>query len=129
MIVSILILAGLVAACQDGGESGLLPEKDQMSLKTGQVYPAMLDNLHIRIREIHDSRCPVGVVCVWAGEASVTFEVKIKETFDLTLVLQRQPVDTVDHYFFRLIDVLPYPVYPEEVPDSEKTVILEVKRL
>lgn len=129
MLAAVLIMAGVLVACHDNREPGPPLENDQLSLKTGKVYTAMEDDLQIRIKEIYDSRCPIGVVCFWAGEAQVNFEVTGKTKFDLTLILHRQPVDTVDQYIFRLVDVLPYPVYQKEVPDSEKTVILEVKRL
>lgn len=129
MLATLFFMAGVLVACHDKEEPGLILEKDQLSLKTGKVYPAMIDNMHIRIKEIYDSRCPTGVVCFWAGEARVDFEVTEKTNFDLTLILYRQPVDTVDQYIFRLVDVLPYPVHQKEVPDAEKTVILEVKKL
>lgn len=129
IFASILLLAGILMACRDKRESEPLPVKDELNLKTGKVYPAMMDNLAIRIKEISDSRCPIGLVCFWGGEVTVTFEVKHTTAFDLTLTLHRHPVDTVDQYIFRLIDVLPYPVYQDEVPDSEKTVVLEVQHL
>jgi hypothetical protein len=119
----------LAFSCKKEQETAPLGLSQELTLKTGDIRTSKTDNLSIKVLKINDSRCPTGVVCIWQGEATVFLEVKENSTFDVTLSTFHQPVDTVNNYIFRLIDVLPYPVYGTEVPDSDKKVVVKIDRL
>lgn len=123
-----LCLPLLLLACNKESGSGEFSFDQELNLRAGRSYTAGGDNLSIKVTQINDSRCPIGVVCVWQGEATVRLDVSDGNLFRLTLSTLRQPADTIGPYIFRLIDVLPYPVHGREVPDAEKTVILEVRK-
>jgi hypothetical protein len=63
------------------------------------------------IKEVSDSRCPEGVVCIWSGEVSLKGEWSdngIKSDFELHTVmtqLQKQP----DGFTLKIVDAIPHP--------------------
>ncbi|HPT32033.1 MAG TPA: hypothetical protein PLW67_09345 [Prolixibacteraceae bacterium] len=129
-----IILLFLMGSCKKDQDPAGSELNQELTLKTGDVRNLNPNNLSIKVLNIIDSRCPTGVVCFWQGEATVTLEVKENSSFDEaigTLILStfHQPVDTVSGYIFRLIDVLPYPVYGVEVPEKDKKVVLKIDRL
>lgn len=129
-----IILLFLMGSCKKDQDPAGSELNQELTLKTGDVRNLNPNNLSIKVLNISDSRCPTGVVCVWQGEATVTLEVKENSSFDEaigTLILStfHQPVDTVSGYIFRLIDVLPYPVYGVEVPEKDKKVVLKIDRI
>lgn len=127
--IIITILLFVLSGCKkNSGEDDFVLEKE-LNLKAGEVYTAQKDNLTVTVKKITDSRCPIGVVCVWAGEASVWLDVNDGKSWEVVLKTVHQPADTVNNYIFRLINVLPYPVYQVEVPDSEKVVVLQIEKL
>lgn len=73
--------------------------------------------LRLRLLELDDSRCPLGVQCVWEGQVRATLSVSVDEsvsagyeTVELFLRAGVEPVDEVvfDHGL-RLLRVEPHP--------------------
>ena len=70
--------------------------------------------LKIKWVELEDSRCPIGVNCIWAGQLVATFEVAREggdpERIELITPVGRdpQPAEALG-YRFRLLDVEPHP--------------------
>lgn len=57
-------------------------------LAMGQTAFLSTENLSVTFQDVlEDSRCPVDVVCIWAGNAKVTLEVKQTGKATQTLVL------------------------------------------
>jgi hypothetical protein len=130
----ILIFLFILGACKKEQETASFGTSQELTLKTGDVRSSKTDNISFKVLKISDSRCPTGVVCVWQGEATVNLEIKETSSFDEaigTIVLStfHHPVDTANNFIFKLIDVLPYPKYGVEVPDSDKSVVLKIDRL
>jgi hypothetical protein len=123
------ILLFLAFSCKKDQEAASLALSRELTLKAGDICESKPDKLSLKVIKITDSRCPIGVVCIWQGEATVYLEVKESSTYNVTLSTFHQPVDTVNSYVFRLIDVLPYPVYGVEVPEKDKKVVLKIDRL
>ncbi|CAF3864106.1 unnamed protein product [Adineta steineri] len=80
---------------------------------TGQVC----NGATLRINSLQDSRCPVNVQCIWAGQANVTLLLsKGRASITTELILGAQPQDqaevTLDNkvYDVLLQSVEPYPV-------------------
>ena len=64
------------------------------------------------LRLVDDSRCPVGVTCVWEGDAEVEIRVSIDGDTRLTRLhttLEPRAV-TLGANALQLVDVLPYPI-------------------
>ncbi len=61
---------------------------------------------------VEDSRCPVGVDCIWAGNAKVqinaTNQNGVSKTFELNTGLEPQSV-TFEGYEIKLAGLLPHP--------------------
>lgn len=71
-------------------------------------------DLELRWLDVHDSRCPIGVVCVWEGQVTVTLEVeRAKEDLvevELTLHVGSEPERvTAFGYQLQLQGVDPHP--------------------
>ncbi len=93
--------------------------------------------LNLEITKVDDSRCAVGVVCVWEGEALVTFDINYKgqsETIQLSKCNGETPrckdsvVEKLNHRF-RVIDVTPYPNIDVEVKEGDIVVRMNIEKL
>lgn len=124
-----LLLSLMCLSCNLESEKEEMRYDRALNLKAGHSYYIAGGDLTLRIKDITDSRCPVGVVCVWQGEATVWLEIGNTPVYNVVLSTLHHPADTVNNHIFRLIDVLPYPVYGKEVPEKEKIVVLEVKKI
>ncbi|MBV9926189.1 MAG: hypothetical protein JOZ96_14310 [Acidobacteria bacterium] len=71
-LLFVLLTAGVVC-----GQTG--PAAHEFELKAGQSVNHDGGRLRIRfVRVASDSRCPVDVECVWAGNAEVILELRVK---------------------------------------------------
>jgi hypothetical protein len=127
--IYLIFLTLIVSGCKKNAETDASDLEKEVKLKAGEAYTAQKENLTVTVKKITDSRCPTGVVCVWAGEATVWLDVNDGKSWEVVLKTVHQPIDTVNNYVFKLINVLPYPVYQVEVPDSEKIVVLQIDKL
>lgn len=94
----------------------------------------MIDSqtISIEVSKIEDSRCPENVVCVWAGEAKVTFDIIINQKLfsDEQLCLQCDQESGIpqevllENRRLELIAINPYP--DSEVSTSIKSVTFKV---
>ena len=90
-------------------------------IKIGEIFYNAKYGLSLSVEKINDSRCPIGGVCVWAGEAVVEFHlITPKDKYDFTLNTTFKEDIIIESIKYRLMDVLPYPVIGEEL--TEKTV-------
>ena len=92
-----------------------------IEIKWGDTVINTQYGLSLRVENIEDCRCPIGVECDWEGYASATLHlVTEKGQYDFTLDTHLPPIiksDTViEDIRYRLIDILPYPVFGEEPP-------------
>ena len=86
-------------------------------------------------RVLGDSRCPIDVMCVWAGlaEVELTFS-QPGSTLTDTLVLgdfsgtTKTDLATFGVYSVRLLQVLPAPLSTMTIPQEDYVVKLEVKK-
>lgn len=128
LLVSVLI--GLVACSKSAVQPAntiLIPEKKSARAAAG---------LTVRVDSIRDSRCPKGVLCVWAGAVDADLYVSANDPTGQTLHLgigytPRRDSATVAFdgttYSVILRDVTPYPTVPPS--DEVKQAVVEVKKL
>lgn len=92
------------------------------------------DRLSITIDSVlNDSRCPLDVDCVWAGEATVRF---IFTNADKESVIQLKisgdgspGTDTIiGGYYIQMVDLLPYPLSTKTILNDEYVAELLIKK-
>jgi hypothetical protein len=85
-------------------------------------------NLYLMLDTIYsDSRCPVGVECIWAGAFETGFILSYADAvqpFSLSTYPGRDADTTVQGITIRLLDLLPYPDIQKPVRRSEVRVKL-----
>lgn len=90
-----------------------LDTEAKLSLEFGKSFTLALnkvgtftDGLNITLKKINDSRCPVGVECVWAGELSAVLELSSSTIISKEVVLGtvRNKEVVSDGYTFSLKD-------------------------
>ena len=124
----ILIAVVFITGCSgDAALSGDPPSNIEPSLNATAVPTASSQVIELRYDEtvsyegldfrwlaLTDSRCPVGVNCVWAGQMEVTIEVtgSAKEAVEVELLRRATREPEVSHVFdyeLRLQNITPHP--------------------
>lgn len=117
-MIGILTVAAVLVGCH------------KEELKLGQHYK--VDGMTVKVRDVADSRCPIGADCITEGDATVYLNATDgKESHDFSLDLNGSgnPKDTVFFgYRIRLKDVTPFPDISDEstMKDNDKKVKLEI---
>ncbi|WP_395702144.1 hypothetical protein [Aquabacterium sp.] len=76
-----LAAAWLVSACGGGGSdaggpmSGVAKASYTVTLRSGQATVIAPESLSLQLTAVTDTRCPIDVMCVWAGQAVATVQV------------------------------------------------------
>jgi hypothetical protein len=104
---------------------------DTITLRYGQA--AHFDNsVRIVFRAVEeDSRCPVNVTCVWAGDAAIRLDVAMSGTHTGALVLHShlQPKSgDIGGYVIELVEVAPSRRDPDDVRPTDYSVRLVISR-
>lgn len=77
---------------------------------------------------ISDSRCPTGLVCVWAGEATARFKIVKYNTAPVFIKIKEGAKDTlVNGYHFSFIKLLPYPDLKHQTKPEEYKALIMLK--
>lgn len=141
---ALALTAIALAACSGGNPAGpetvTAPEPSATALASGEAatvelrydQPLVHEDLELRLVEIGDSRCPIGVACVWEGEVGVTLEVvrgsEAPVEVKLTLPARTdRDKAVVQGYLLRLLAVEPHPKYGVTTPREAHVVRLEIQ--
>lgn len=123
-LLPIAVLAALVAAC--GPRASVRPALGE-SFQLGFGETARIGDTDLRLtfeEVLDDSRCPTGVVCVWAGNASVLLTSK---EFEAALNTAVEPFRVSQlGYSVQLIAVEPYPSADDQLEPLDYVVTLVV---
>jgi hypothetical protein len=92
-------------------------------------YHAENGNLSFMISEISDSRCPIDVICVWAGMAEVKIEILKPENATIKVNTLNNQVDSIAGYSFELRQVSPTPVSSQTIENKDYRIILIIEKL
>lgn len=79
-----------------------------------------------------DSRCPVDVTCVWAGNATVELKVSMSDTVDTTVTLNTdlEPrATTIGRHELRLVALAPVPRSDVRIAPGDYTATLRVEKV
>jgi hypothetical protein len=120
--LSIFLLAGLlISGCEDSGcncfcssyDAEELTLNDTIDLRYSELYCNPEYEIRLSFDSIHDSRCPIGAVCIWEGNARVKLHVqqsgKSHSTFWLNTHISYLTDTLINGIRYELIDLLPYP--------------------
>jgi len=133
---SILVLLLLVSAFSFSQENPV--ESPLIAIKIPLGETIQIGNHEITFKEVlEDSRCPVGVNCVWAGRAKISIEVSDEENkvMEKNLIfgeiIQGESNDMVlvtenDNQVIGL-KLNPYPNYNEQVEDRSYVLLVYVE--
>ena len=105
-----IVLSGCKSPATAPNTVGLAEE---FQLAYGQTVIIPEARLSLTFQDLgEDSRCPVGAICIWAGNARAIvvvsdFEVSLNTTLEPRQILHRG-------YSIRLVDVAPYPELGEQ---------------
>jgi hypothetical protein len=105
---------GLFSAACAPLETAVIAEPGQaFALPLGQTAAVKGTDVRLTFKDVRtDSRCPVDVQCVWAGEAKIGVVVSQKGTSEETRVLTLAPADseaTAGNLRIRLVGLTPVP--------------------
>jgi hypothetical protein len=126
MKITMVIFSFLVAVgCnkQSNVPTEQLPARlnEPFQLKVGQSA-TMSDNFTLTFQSVvDDSRCPKGVECIWAGNASVVIKFS-----DGTDTLNTMNMKGIVHgaYMMHMESLTPYPEYPNVISKGDYVVTL-----
>ncbi len=137
-----LVATTLVRDCRSG-TNGRVPADSQtrrvavgreFTMKVGQVAAIEGAKLNLKFTGVgEDSRCPVDVTCVWAGNAQVLLEVtsgKTSEQIKLNSNARSQAADEGKYagYKIKLIRVDPVPNSKQKIAAADYSATLVVEK-
>lgn len=145
-ILTLAVVILFLGSC--GGDQGVNPDNGQdrahktvsnpFELGFGETVTVVKEGVSVTFAEvIEDSRCPIDAQCIWEGRAVLGLQVIDfpSDTFFVQVALRPgslgpipPPLDTLG-FRFALIEVRPYPVSFQPIPDSEYVAKLAVFRL
>jgi len=132
LIYTTMILLIAMISCEENDDAlSSVPLDKEFEVRWDREY--VIDSgLSFTINETKDSRCPKGVLCIWAGEATVWLTMldskKLTTDNQSTLKLKNTEPKTQRYkqYMFELIDVLPYPEIEKDYSKKDIRVVLKV---
>ena len=128
----LIILALLIFTtnCTKNSVDGI---ESDITLKVGQRTSVDGGNLLVTFKEVsEDSRCPLGVVCIWMGNGSIALELQSEDLVedDVTLNTSLEPNKIVfKNYEITLKLLEPYPVESEIIDGDDYTVTLVITKI
>jgi len=106
---------------------------DTLSINYGETLFDKEDNLSIKFENlISDGRCPIDVICNWEGDADIELKfINYSNVTSFSLHTAKSYFSantTIDVYNIELIDLLPYPYSKFQIPISEYSAKIVIKR-
>jgi hypothetical protein len=111
IIFSLVFTSLLSLSCSSPAINEANPGQE-FNLPFGQSTRIAGENISIKFVDvISDSRCPQGVTCIWAGEASCMIEITGSDaTFSKVLVQSGSDINQADFQQYRItFNLMPYP--------------------
>ena len=147
-IIALLIMSALFSLaniyccgkCRSGDEShkrdALTVQIDKpFTLQFGQISYMESENLYVELIEItEDSRCPVGVVCAWEGQATalIGFNKGENTKADYSVTSRAGHPDLAktefDNYSITLMELLPAKVAGETIQPTDYKIELIISK-
>jgi hypothetical protein len=111
-------------------QSSVLNNEELISVITLDVKQIVkYQNLTLRLLAVEDSRCAIGVACIWAGQLVVILEVsnESEEKIEVKLIRKREPeIANAFGYNLLLLDVEPHPKNGKVIKLSDQVIKLQI---
>ncbi len=128
-VLVLLLLAGM--GCEKTVLEPTFTFGKESTFQINQLYTSLDGFYTILISEISDSRCPIGVECIWQGEVSLKGEWTAntnKSTFEVHSEIKSMDKQTTG-FVIEIIDVKPYPNMGVVSKPADKVVTLLISPL
>jgi hypothetical protein len=126
-----VIMAFIGLSATSAGPAKVLIDKE-FSLGIGQTASIEGEKLVIKFKAVlEDSRCPVNVACVWAGNGKVEFEVIDIDGQNKTVILNTEDeprAATLKRHKLKLISLSPPRIDGVSISPGDYSVTLRVER-
>jgi hypothetical protein len=136
--ITLLILGSNMAGCEtfcgkcycDSYDAQAFTLNDTLEMKFGEVYCNPEKRIRLTFTAFEESRCPIGVYCVWEGYARTTFSLDDKKDDHSEFVLHTLGAHEADTIIqglrIELLGLAPYPVIDVEFPQSSYTATIAI---
>ena len=108
-----LLLLMLPGFAQDPGNNSKVDLGEEFKIRNGEEVVVRGEKVRITFSSVFsDSRCPIGVDCVWVGNAAIAIEVAKKNKKQVVAMLNTflQPKEVAYRGFkIKLVALNPYP--------------------
>jgi hypothetical protein len=111
---------------KNSANSAIVRLNQPFQLKVNQTAQLPSEKVEIQFVEMQqDSRCPVGVQCVWQGQATVAVHLKKngQDLGNLTLKTNAGQPDattqSLNGYSMKLVDIAPQPKANQPIPKAD----------
>jgi hypothetical protein len=126
------LLAGFALACTAGpSPQSPLPVPGSRQLRIGDAVPLAGTDYRLRLEELSgDSRCPVDVVCVRAGEVTLQARLVAEPGMglpDIPVELRSDGATTADGVVLRITAVKPLPHAGVRIPERDYRLTVAVQ--
>ena len=127
VLVSTMLMLGWCEQCPvtPVPQDGTVPGKTELRPGESVSFPKL--NYLVKFNGITaDSRCPIGAMCVWAGDAAAWLSIRGREAVDCTLHTMLEPkLIKLEAMTVRLDTVAPYPYMGERIDSLKYRITLE----
>lgn len=125
-LILIFLLSFLISNCKSTSNPVDIDINlgEEFNLNYGQTANFKDKSLSIKFKSIEDSRCPIGAVCVWEGNARIIIGVN-EVDFSLNSKIEPKEIQSLG-YLIKLISVYPYPNIDNPIKLKDYTITLIV---
>ena len=136
-MIAVVLMFGVLAGC--GADSGKTPGSEtkgadgvalgkDFTLAPGQSAKLAKDDLTVTfVKVAGDSRCPQGVECVWAGDATVTISSGGSASYDLHTDAGSARTVKISGHDVKLVGLTPRPQSSSTVAQGDYRATLRIE--
>lgn len=119
------VLLILLSACDSPVTQNVHDYGEELDLNIGEMKKVGSDKTLVEFLDVlEDSRCPLNVTCVWAGNGKVQIRIDDRE---INLNTYLEPRDTtISNHSIKLISLKPYPEHPQKIDRHNYKVRLQI---
>jgi len=117
------------SGCEDQMITDAVTYEKELIFRIKKTYYSKDNRLKFIINEVRDSRCPKDVWCVWQGEAVVQIISGLPEMDTIRLSTYDNLLDSIGDFSFKLLEVSPWPVYPDTIKQEDYKIKMTIKKL
>lgn len=128
LILILFLFAG--TSCEEIVSNHIFTMGREETFRMDRLYVSSDGQFTLLLKEISDSRCPEGLICIWPGEVTIKGEWtshKSKSTFEIHSVVTQENKQP-DGVTIRIVDAQPYPKYGVDSKPENLAVTLLIEK-